>query len=158
MKYILTLLIACNVVWLISCSEKAPGEKSIESIPKEKVDQKAEKIKATVENRPTINVNPNDFIVSPIKILVNSQGLWFAHEGELGTITLIDENQEELGSGILSATGEWMKQGPVAFSTILSFKSKDSKKGYLVVRNNPGPGEGEEAGVAKSFRIPVRFL
>ncbi len=86
---------------------------------------------------------------------MNSQGVWYASEGELGWISLIDENGIELAKGILSAEGEWMKSGPVMFSTILNFDPSNSEKGKLIIHNNPGDGDGDEAGTNINFEIPV---
>ena len=36
-------------------------------------------------------------------------------------------------------------------------KTKDAEKGTLIIHNNPGYGDGSEAGEKLSFKIPVRF-
>ncbi len=104
---------------------------------------------------PTVNIQPNQKISSPLKIKVNSEGIWFASEGELGIVRLLDSDGNELAQGILSADEEWMKEGPVMFSTELNFDSKKAEKAKLIIHNNPGGGDGDEAGEKKSFEIPV---
>lgn len=113
--------------------------------------------KTTNPLRPTVSINPNEVVKSPLQLSVNSMGVWHAHEGELGIIQLIDSDGKELGYGIMSATEEWMKSGPVQFKTTIAFDAKDAEKGTLIIHNNPGYGDGSEAGEKLSFKIPVRF-
>ncbi len=113
--------------------------------------------KTTKPLRPSVNINPHDVIRSPLEIKINSMGVWYASEGELGLIKLYDSEGQELTWGIMSATEEWMRPGPVMFQTTLKFNPGDSEKGVLVVYNNPGGGSGNEAGEEISFEIPVRF-
>jgi len=68
--------------------------------------------KTTTPLRPTISVNPYEVVTSPLKIQVNSMGVWYA---------------------------------------------KKSEKGTLIILNNPGSGDGDEAGEQHSFEVPVRF-
>ena len=51
-------------------------------------------------------------------------GVWSAHEGELGIIQLIGSDGKEMAYGIMSATEEWMKSGPVQFKTTIVFDAK----------------------------------
>jgi uncharacterized protein YrzB (UPF0473 family) len=84
-------------------------------------------------------------------------GVWHAHEGELGHVQLIDQQGNELATGILSTSEDWMKSGSIIFQTVLEFNPEKYKKGYLTIHNNPGDGDGSEAGEKLSFKIPVRF-
>jgi uncharacterized protein YrzB (UPF0473 family) len=84
-------------------------------------------------------------------------GVWHAHEGELGHVQLIDHQGNELATGILSTSEDWMKSGSILFQTVLEFNPEKYKKGYLTIHNNPGDGDGSEAGEKLSFKIPVRF-
>jgi len=109
---------------------------------------------------PEISLIPNQKITSPLDIEVDSKGLWFASEGELGIVTIVDEENNELGTNIAiltSVDGNWMISGSVLFKTTLIFDSKEAKSGKLIFHNNPGGGDGDEAGVSKSFEIPVKF-
>ena len=109
---------------------------------------------------PEVNVIPHQKITSPVEIKVDSKGHWFASEGELGIVTIVDEDNNNLGANIAiltSVDGNWMTSGSALFKTILTFDAKDSKSGKLIFHNNPGEGEGNEAGVSKSFEIPVKF-
>jgi len=109
---------------------------------------------------PEVNVIPYQKITSPLDIKVDSKGLWFASEGELGIVTIVDEENNELGTNIAiltSVDGNWMISGSALFKTTLRFESKEAKSGKLIFHNNPGEGDGDEAGVSKSFEIPVKF-
>jgi len=109
---------------------------------------------------PEISVIPNQKITSPLDIEVDSKGLWFASEGELGIVTIVDEENNELGTNIAiltSVDGNWMISGSALFKTTLIFDSKEAKSGKLIFHNNPGGGDGDEAGVSKSFEILVKF-
>ena len=115
-----------------------------------------------IRKRPTANIVPNQKITSPLKLKINSQGVWFASEGELGTVEIVDINGNTLNKkgswGILSSVdGNWMHSNPAFFETSIAFDPKGAKKGKLIIHNNPGPGEGKEAGVLYSLVIPVRF-
>ncbi len=113
--------------------------------------------KTTNPLRPTVSINPHDVIKSPLHLSVNSMGVWHAHEGELGHVQLIDQQGNELATGILSTSEDWMKSGSIIFQTVLEFNPEKYKKGYLTIHNNPGDGDGSEAGEKLSFKIPVRF-
>ena len=120
--------------------------------------QKTEEFKKEKAHHfPTVNVKRNEKIISPKKIRVNSEGIWYANEGELGWVQLKDNEGNELARGILSAEGEWMNKDPVMFSTVLTFDLKNRERGKLIIHNNPGPGDGDEAGQDINFEIPVTF-
>ncbi len=115
-----------------------------------------------IRKQPTTNIIPNQKITSPLKLKVNSQGVWFASEGELGTVEIVDSNHNKLNLkgdwGILSSIdGNWMHSNPAFFETTINFDPKEAKKGKLIIYNNPGPGEGKEAGVLYTLEIPVTF-
>ena len=113
--------------------------------------------KTTKPLRPTVSINPHEVINFPLHIKINSMGVWRAYEGELGLVKLYNSEGQQLAWGIMSATEEWMRPGPVMFQTSLQFNPGDSEKGTLVIHNNPGGGSGDEAGEEVSFKIPVRF-
>lgn len=50
-----------------------------------------------------------------------------------------------------------MKSGPVQFETTLVFDAKETKNGTLIIHNNSGDGDGDEAGVNHAFEISIRF-
>ncbi len=114
------------------------------------------------KEHPTANIKRWQKITSPLTVKVNSQGVWFAWEGELGTVKIVDENGKVLNLknewGILSsADGNWMHSKPAFFKTSIPFDAKGAKKGKIIIYNNSGPGDGEEAGTSYSFEIPVTF-
>ncbi len=106
------------------------------------------------EKYPTVNIKPNDKISSPVDIKVNSEGLWFGFEGELGTVTLVDAAGKKLGLGILSTTENWMTKDPVNYKTTLNYKANKSGNGKLIFKGkNPSGDKSRD----KSFEIPVIF-
>ena len=113
--------------------------------------------KTTTPLRPTVSVNPQDIIKSPLKLKVNSMGVWHASEGELGLVQLLNQDGNEIALGILTTSENWMKSGPVQFETTLEFDAKESEKGTLIIHNNLGDGDSDEAGVNHSFEVPIRF-
>ena len=153
-KFIVSSILLVSLTFLVSCKSK----ENKEEVKKETVVVEVEEIVIEDDRElPTVSIKKNDRITSPQEIKVNSQGIWLAHEGELGWVQLKDSEGNELAKGILMAEGEWMKEGPVMFSTKLTFDAKDKRNGVLVIHNNPGPGDGNEAGEEISFEIPVIF-
>jgi len=147
-KTILTIGFIISIFLFNSCS-KSKNEFSID---------KVESVQNT--KNPEVNVIPNQEITSPFEIKVDSKGIWIASEGELGIVTIVDENNIELGTNIAiltSVDGNWMTSGSALFKTTLIFEANEARSGKLIFHNNPGEGDGDEAGVSKSFEIPVKF-
>ncbi len=170
--YVYSILIICSVFIWSSCNsdtakQQVPAKES-NTVPKPKEGPKmtkerpippksnntAQKI-TNDEKYPTVtNIKSGDNISSPVKIEVNSEGRWFAFEGELGTVTLVDEAGKQLGLGILSTKENWMKKGPVIFNTELKFESTKSGKGKLIFKNN---NASDNRALDKSFQIDVFY-
>ena len=146
------LVLFSLVIGLISCKDNSNNKNNSSDNLNSPTQEEVDKTKL-----PTVNIQENDILVSPTQIEVNSQGVWFASEGTLGFIQLIDEKGTELASGILTTNENWMTNEPVVFSTKLTFDSKNSKSGILVIHNDPGSGDGDEAGKKISFQIPIAF-
>ena len=154
---------------------KSTPKKTVKDISKEKIAPSQKDIKTSSKplkknissvtphrKYPTINIAPHQKITSPVKIEVNSQGIWLASEGELGTVEIVDENNRVLNLkdnlGILfTADGNWMHSKPALFKTEISFDAKGAKSGKIIIHNHSGEGDGDESGVADSFEIPVVF-
>lgn len=128
--------------------------KAMEEIPaSDKLTSNNEAFEA--EKHPAVmNLTDGDSISSPIEIIVNSEGLWHAFEGELGVVKLFDEMENELGLGILSTDENWMQAGPVIFKTILSYSINTSGKGRLVFTNN---NASDNRALDKSFEMIVFY-
>jgi hypothetical protein len=112
---------------------------------------------------PSTNIKEGQKITSPLNIQVNSEGVWFPSEGELGTIEVVDENNKVLNLkgewGILSILKpkDWNKKGGVLYKTTVKFDPKEAKSGKIIIYSNSGQGEGDEAGISHTFEIPVLF-
>lgn len=105
-----------------------------------------------------LNIKAGDTISPPFKIKINTNGVdgWFVSEGEGGYVSIYDEQNQFLTSGILFAEGDWFGLDSVMLSTKLTF-STSAKKGKLIISNNPGEGSEEEEGVKKEIEIPIYF-
>ena len=146
------MILFIMLVAVLSCKQKPPQEyKNLKELKSPSIKQ----VETTI--LPTINIKDNDKLTSPAVIKVNSQGIWFANEGSLGYIQLLDDQGNEIATTFLSTNENWMKEGPVNFSANLIFDAKGSKVGMLVIHNDPGSGDGDEAGEKISFTIPVTF-
>ncbi len=147
---------------ICSCKETRPTvskKKVVAAQPVKKVvKEKVKMITKKTTNRPSVNIVENQKVSSPLEILLNSKGLWLAHEGEVGIVTLVDDRGKEIVKKILSsADGNWMTSGPAKYKANMTFDAKGAKRGKLIFKGNPGPGEGREAGKSTSFEIPVTF-
>ena len=105
-----------------------------------------------------LNLKAGDTITSPFNIKMNTNGVdgWFVSEGEGGYVSIYDEQNQFLTSGILFAEGDWFGLDSVMLSTKLTFNTL-AKKGKLIISNNPGGGSEEEEGVKKEIEIPIYF-
>ena len=105
-----------------------------------------------------LNIKAGDTISSPFNIKINTNGVdgWFVSEGEGGYVSIYDEQNQFLTSGILFAEGKWFGLDSVMLSTKLTFSTL-AKKGKLIISNNPGEGSEEEEGVKKEIEIPIYF-
>ena len=97
-----------------------------------------------------LNIKAGDTISSPFNIKINTNG------GEGGYVSIYDEQNHILTSGILFAEGDWFGLDSVMLSTKLTFNTS-VKKGKLIISNNPGEGSEEEEGVKKEIEIPICF-
>ena len=141
------LILIIGFVLLTGCNTK-----NIDKI-EVKHEEKAQKISIT--EAPSVNVKPSQIISSPFDIRVNSEGVWFGFEGELGTVSVVDDSNNELGMAILSTlTDDWMTDKPVMYGGTLTFDTQGETSGKLrFFNNNPSKKEG----VDKQFEIPVLF-
>ena len=135
-------------------STKDAEEKKVATAVAKTEETKEEKV-ASRKPLPSVNIKPNDKIDSPTKIEVNSKGVWFGFEGELGTVVLVNEEGEKLGLGILKTTENWMVKGPVNYQCNLAYDANKAGNGKLVFSNNNPSGEEKND---QSFEIPVSYM
>ncbi|MBU0925969.1 hypothetical protein KKG81_13875 [bacterium] len=146
------MILFTMLVTVLSCKEKSAQEyKNLKELKSPSIKQVETAI------LPTVNIKDNDKLTSPALIKVNSQGVWLANEGSLGYIQLLDDQGNEIATNFLTTNENWMKEGPVNFSANLIFDAKGSKVGSLIIHNDPGSRDGDEAGENISFTIPVTF-
>ena len=99
---------------------------------------------------PTVNIEPQDIINSPVEIIVNPMGVWGAFEGQIGDVQLFNANGKRL------ATGALIRSGTVVFANTLKFDAEDSCEGLLVIRHKP-EGDFIKEHKIVTLEIPVRF-
>lgn len=146
------MILFTMLVTVLSCKEKSAQEyKNLKELKSPSIKQVETAI------LPTVNIKDNDKLTSPALIKVNSQGVWLANEGSLGYIQLLDDQGNEIATNFLTTNENWMKEGSVNFSANLIFDAKGSKVGSLIIHNDPGSGDGDEAGENICFTIPVTF-
>ena len=145
---------------LFSCEENKSAKTTIEV--EKKVDEKVNNVEKPKRKIPTTNIKDNQKITSPLYVKVNSEGIWFASEGELGFVKIVDKNNKMLNKkgnfGILSSMdGNWMHSNPAFFETEVDFEIEGEKSGRIIITSNAGNGEGDEAGSTYTIEIPVTF-
>ena len=88
-----------------------------------------------------LNVKAGDVIKSPLKItgVVRGNG-WAGFEGQVGTVHVMDANNNELAVGILTATTDWMAL-PTSFEANITFAGIPGQPGSLVFKNENPSGE-----------------
>ena len=148
-KITLSAVLISSILLLNGCQEK-----SLSSSVKEENE--------FIKKRPTINIKKGEKISSPLKLKINSQGVWYASEGELGTVEIVDEKNRVLNQKgdwviLFSSDGNWMHSNPAYFETTVKFDPKGAKKGKIIIYNNPGEADGEEAGTLYHFEILIKF-
>ena len=97
----------------------------------------------------------NEEIFSPLEILgyIGGDG-WTAFEAQAGTVRLLDENNNVIGSAILTVTDEdWMKEFN-NFEATLEFYSSKDQEGKLVFNNENASGDPERD---REFILPVKI-
>ncbi len=101
-----------------------------------------------------INIKPGDTITSPLTItgLVRGNG-WNGFEGQVGTVTLLDDKGKELAKTYLPATSDWMVL-PTNFKTSLTFSAVSGTSGSLVFHNENASGDPVRD---KVVTVPVVF-
>lgn len=114
-------------------------------------------VQSTKNNKyPSVDIEPNQLLFSPASLNINSEGIWAAHEGELGIVELFNEKNEKLATAIMrSKDGNWMVSGPALFETTINFDVPEDQPGKLVFHNNVVSEEGSTKKM--SFDISVRL-
>lgn len=95
----------------------------------------------------------NDYVISPLLVIGEARGNWFFEASF--PVRLIDENGEEIASGVAEAQDEWMTEEFVPFEAELIFKSMPTtEKGTLILEKDNPSGLPENAA---QLEIPVIF-
>lgn len=99
-------------------------------------------------------VKANDDVSSPLKITgIVRGGGWTGFEGQVGTVHVMDANNNELAVGILTAATDWM-QLPTSFEVTVTFTAVSGTLGSLVFKNENPSGDLVRN---KALVLPVTF-
>ena len=95
----------------------------------------------------------NQLITSPLQITGKARGSWF-FEGS-APVKLMNQNNDVMAEGIITAQSDWMTKDFVDFKGELSFTpSENSKTGILVFsKSNPSGLPAND----KFYKIPLKF-
>jgi hypothetical protein len=58
------------------------------------------------KEHPSVKIKNGQVVSSPLKIEGNSEGAWFGFEGQLGTVSLVDNDGKVLGLAVLNILGD----------------------------------------------------
>lgn len=95
---------------------------------------------------------PNSVVTSPLVVKGMARGTWFFEANF--PVSLYDENNNEIITGVAQAEGEWMTEEFVPFTVTLTFETPATENGKLMlIKANPsGLPENED-----QLIIPVKF-
>lgn len=94
---------------------------------------------------------PTQLVKSPLTISGKARGTWFFEA--VFSARLLDEFNNELGTAIITADGEWMTEDFVAFNGKIMF-STTARKGKLVLEKANPSGLPENS---QTLIVPVKF-
>ena len=95
---------------------------------------------------------PNDLVQSPLIVEGEARGYWF-FEADF-PVVLLDDNGDQLASGIATAQSDWMTEDFVVFESRLTFDDPPTQGGNLILKKDNPSGLPEND---DQLRIPLRF-
>jgi len=95
---------------------------------------------------------PGQIINSPLKLEGIARGYWYFEANF--RIELTDENYQQITETYATATGEWMTEDWVPFTSTLTFSKPKSKYGYLIFHKANPSGMVEHE---MSDTLEIRF-
>ncbi len=107
------------------------------------------------EMKDTITIDsprPNAKISSPLQISGQARGNWY-FEAQF-PVKLMDENGQELATGIAQAQGDWMTEEFVPFTATLEFSQPATAAGTLLLQNDNPSGLPT---MSKELFVPIKF-
>ncbi len=94
----------------------------------------------------------NATTTSPITLSGRARGNWFFEAS--APVSVIDVSGKTLGTGHITATGDWMTTDYVPFTGSLTYTAGTSTEGYLLFMNDNPSGDPSKS---VSVRIPVHI-
>jgi eight-cysteine-cluster-containing protein len=93
-----------------------------------------------------------DRVSSPVEVIGKAKGNWFFEA--TFPVTVLDDNQNEIGYGFVESLGEWMTEDFVDFKGEITFNSAGHDGGEIVFKNSNPSGMPE---FEKSVSVKVKF-
>lgn len=94
----------------------------------------------------------NSKIQSPLTVTGEARGTWFFEASF--PIFVLDEQGNQLGTGIAQAKSDWMTEDYVPFEATVEFQDSTTEKGTLVLKKDNPSGLPEND---DELRIPIKF-
>ena len=94
----------------------------------------------------------NATTTSPITLSGRARGNWFFEAS--APVSVIDVSGKTLGSGHITATGDWMTTDYVPFTGSLAYTAGTSTEGYLLFMNDNPSGDPSRS---VSVRVPIHL-
>jgi len=108
---------------------------------------------ATLEDLIVVDAPAIDaHITSPYTISGKARGPWYFEAS--APFELKDSAGTVIGHGYVTAQGEWMTEGYVPFTAVVTFTKPATPTGTLILRNDNPSGDPERQ---KTLEIPVKF-
>lgn len=137
----------------------AAGNRIMDTYPRQCIVQSGdyfvEDISNAVEKNDLINIDnpqPNQKIESPLTISGQARGHWF-FEGDF-PIKLYDADNNLVATHFATASGDWMTEDFVSFTSQLEFVAPPTRTGLLILEKDNPSGLAENA---DQLEIPVVF-
>lgn len=96
--------------------------------------------------------SPNEAVKSPLLVSGIARGYWFFEASF--PVSLLDDDGNEIASGIAQAEGEWMTTEFVPFKVELNFDKPSTTAGKLILKKDNPSGLPEHD---DKLVIPVKF-
>lgn len=145
MKKIIWIVFAVIIILLLAVNVFLFWSKQKEEQPPQQEEEVGIEVFAPAEG---------EEIYSPFVVrgIVKGNG-WTGFEGQVGTVTLYNGENQPLAFGILTATTDWMRL-PTRFEAELNFFSTFQDSGKLVFKNENAEGSPERD---REFVLPVKI-
>ncbi len=141
-KQILAIVVLSSIMLLSGCGATKTAEESTTSDDNNSQEEQASNV--SVEDLKIFEKEElkldypriGQKVSSPLKITGQAKGIMY-FEGSF-EISVLDENDNELGKGVATAKSNWMTEDFVPFEATITFDDPDTAKGFILFKkDNP---------------------